>query len=117
MQLTNYFKTVGEEKNMIFSPYGINTLLALTSAGGKKATKKQMLDVLSLNEENNFHAGHGLAADQLLSLQREGVQLTLANNVFLQKGYHIDENFLAIASKYYKARPQELDFANEPKAR
>ena len=102
---------------MIFSPYSISTILALTLAGAKQQTRKQMLDVLSIDHEINIHASHGMASDQLLTVQGQGIVMSIANNMYVQGGYHVNEHFLDIARKYYKAKPQELDFSNEPVAR
>ena len=101
--------------NLFFSPYSISTALAMTYAGARGRTEKQMADVLyfSLPQER-LHPAFGALEKQLnTGGKKGGYQLSVANALWGQKGYAFLKDFLDLTRKNYGAGLKEVDFVRE----
>ena len=68
--------------NLFFSPYSISTALAMTYAGARGETEKQMSRVLHFGEEQRqLHAAFGDLQRQLTEAGKQaGIELNIAKN-------------------------------------
>ena len=116
-----YAKLKGDENverqdgNLFFSPYSISTALAMTYAGARGETEKQMAETLhfSLGQER-LHAALGALEDRLnAGGKRRTYQLAVANALWGQKGYGFREEFLTLVKDSYGAGLRQVDFAGE----
>ncbi len=129
-----YAKLRVREGNLFFSPYSISTALAMTCAGARGKTEKQMAEVLRFplehykalddNQGRPFYRierrpmsreriaaafgalQRGLKADS----KKSGYELTVANALWGQKGYGFLKTFLKLTEKNYGAGLKEVDF-------
>src|SRR5271155_5869572 len=71
----------GAQGNLFFSPYSISSCLAMTYAGARGETEKQMAHVLHFGgDQSQVHAGFGDLQRQLAIVgAREGIELSVAN--------------------------------------
>ena len=109
------YKKLGEQEgNLFFSPYSISTALALTYAGTRGVTAKQMAEVLSFSEDQEqLHAAFAQLQAQLNAEQEKGdVQLNIANALWAEKDYSFLRDFLDLTNKHYKASLIPVDFKN-----
>src|SRR5439155_5322079 len=98
--------------NLFFSPYSISTCLAMTYAGARGETEKQMRRVL------HFDQSQGRLHSDLAALQQEvsqahkqkGIELNIANALWTQKGHPFLPAFLSIAKGKYEANISQADF-------
>jgi len=107
------FKKLSEQKgNLFFSPYSISTALAITYAGARGVTAKQMAAVLSFSEDQDQpHAPLGQLQTELNEEQERGdVQLNIANALWGGEKYSFLKDFLDLTNKYYKASLFQVDF-------
>jgi serpin B len=98
--------------NLILSPYSISAALAMTYAGARGETARQMADVLHFTlPPERLHPAFAamLSADQV-SEGECGFQLHLANALWGQQGYGFLEEFLALQDNHYGAGFREVDF-------
>lgn len=100
--------------NLFFSPYSISTALAMTWAGARGETEKQMADVLHFSlPQERVHQALGALEKQLNAADKNrGYQLSVANALWGQKGYGFLNEFLTLTKKNYDAGLRELDFVN-----
>ena len=113
-----YAKLKKREGNLFFSPYSISTALAMTYAGARGSTEKQMADVLhfELDRERLHPAFRGLI-DRLNAQGKEGAyQLSVANALWGQKGYGFLKKFLDLTEANYGAGLKEVDFVKAAEA-
>jgi len=98
--------------NLFFSPYSISTALAMTCAGARGDTEKQMAQVLHLGpDQPAVHRGFGALQRQLAEADRQtGIQLTIANALWAQQGHPFLPPFLTIARSDYQANLNQADF-------
>jgi serpin B len=102
-------------ENTFFSPASIATALAMTSTGARGETQRQMLEVLGYKDANPDTL-HEAFAELIKSTNGQGgeraFQLSMANRLWGQKGFHFLPQFLNQTQKQYGAGLEELDFAH-----
>jgi serpin B len=112
------------DENLFYSPYSISLALAMTYAGARGETERQMGDTLHFTlPQGRLHpAFNGL---DLELAQRgegaegrdgEGFRLNIANSIWGQEGYEFLPEFLDTLAENYGAGLQLLDFARDPEA-
>jgi serpin B len=101
--------------NLFFSPYSISSCLAMTYAGARGDTEKQMRQVLHMgNDQHEIHASFSQLQSQLAEAgKQKGIELTLANALWTQKGHAFLPDFLEIAKGNYHANLNQVDFKRE----
>jgi serpin B len=106
-----YGKLATEPGNLFFSPASISTALAMTYAGAKGDTAKQMAKTLHFDLAGKaHHDGYGALLARLSS-SGEGVpQLAIANRVWSQKGMSVEADFLSVTKDSYGAGLELVDF-------
>lgn len=104
--------------NLFFSPYSISTCLAMTYAGARGDTAKQMSRVLHLDQDQaKVHASFSQLQRQLSEASnREGIELSIANSLWAQKGHSFLPPFLETAKGDYQANLNQADFILEAEA-
>jgi serpin B len=117
-----YHQVKAEEENLFFSPYSISTALAMTYAGAREETAKQMADTLhfSLLQEQLHPAFNAL--DLTVTPNNENTEteteedftLNIANSLWGQQDYPFHAEFLDLLAENYGAGLRLLDFVNAP---
>ncbi|MFW6159469.1 MAG: serpin family protein [Planctomycetota bacterium] len=108
-----YAKLRGQDGNLFFSPYSISTALAMTYAGARGNTAKQMADVLHFTVEgDDLHRAMGGLVDDLNEAGEKGAyDLTVANALWAQKGYRFLDAFTNLVTESYDAGLNLVNFA------
>ncbi|MEO2091340.1 MAG: serpin family protein, partial [Gemmataceae bacterium] len=117
-----YARLRTDRGNVFFSPFSIETALAMTACGAKRNTLAQMQKVLHLPADSDaanagFKTllatlnGDGKPAD------KRGFELSVANALWGMKGFPWRKEFLAVTTANYGAGLVEVNFADEPAAR
>ena len=117
-------KLKGEPGNLIYSPYSVSTALAMTAAGARGETAREMAAALHLPDDpGTANAGfHALTASLLGEPGGEptgpdgkkGDQLVVANALWLGKGTIFLPAFLETARGDYAAGLYDVDFRHDP---
>jgi len=108
-----YQEFKSEEENLFFSPYSISTALAMTYAGARGQTEKEMAEVLHFSlAQEPLHSSFSKLQSELNAIQDKGhVQLSIANSLWAQQGYHFLDTFFDLNKKYYGTGLNFVDFA------
>ena len=113
-----------EEGNMFYSPYSISLALAMTYAGARGETERQMAATLHFTlPGDRLHPAFN-ALDLALASRGEGAQgkdgqgfrLNIVNAIWGQRGYTFLPEFLDTLAQNYGAGLRLLDFAQDPEA-
>jgi serpin B len=98
--------------NLFFSPYSISTALAMTYAGARENTARQMADVLHFpSGQKEVHPAFGHLETLLNEIQTKGdIHLNVANSLWPQEGYPFLEEYLVLVKKYYGVVITPLDY-------
>ncbi len=119
-----YSRLAREEGNLFFSPYSISVALAMTYAGARGETERQMAETLRFTlPQRDLHPALNLL-DLELASRGEGAEgrrgepfrLHVANALWGQTGYSCLPDFLDTLALNYGAGMRLLDFASDPEA-
>ena len=104
-----------EPVNIFYSPISISSALAMTYAGARGETLNQISKTLyfSKNQEE-LHKSYNVLITELSNSKSEGIQLNIANSLWLQENMKINDQFLSITEKYYNAGVIPVNFITDP---
>ena len=110
------------EGNLFFSPFSISQALAMTFAGARGETERQMMNTLRYGlPQGRLHPSFNALERELTSRGRvlEGEEnqfflLNIANAIWGQQGYEFLPDFLDVLAENYGAGLRPLDFARMP---
>jgi len=102
-------------KNVSFSPFSISTAMAMTYAGAREESEKQISKVLHFNkDQQNFHPAYSALLEYIKGLNRkDSLELHTANALYAQNDYPFSEDYFNLIRTNYGAEAQNLDFKNE----
>ena len=119
----NLYGTLSDgEGNLFFSPFSISQALAMTLAGARGETERQMMEALHYElPQSRLHPSFN-ALDRELASRGRGLQveenqffeLNIANAMWGQQGYEFLQEFLGVLAENYGAGLRPLDFAGAP---
>ncbi|MGQ9779164.1 MAG: serpin family protein [Bacillota bacterium] len=108
-----YRELAKEEGNLFFSPYSLFSALAMTYAGARSETARQMAAVLHLElTGEELHRAFAALMEDLGSGDGKN-ELYLANALWGQRGYPFRPEFLATIEKYYRGGFTEVDYVEK----
>jgi len=109
-----YAKLKTSQGNIFFSPYSISTALAMTYAGAKGNTEKQMAGVMHFRkDQKGFHDAFGQMQNRINEVRKKGnVKLSVANSLWMQKDYAFLPAFLDLTKRNYDAAFNYVDYVN-----
>ena len=102
---------------MFFSPASISIALAMTYAGARNDTAKEMKNTLGFSDlsESAIHSAFEQLLDALTAADAQ-YKLHVANRLFAEKCYQFHESFLSTVLTHYKAEATNLDFIKNAEA-
>ncbi|CAF3954416.1 unnamed protein product [Rotaria sordida] len=111
------YSTVSQNKkneNIFLSPASISLAMSMCSVGAQQETLSQMLQTFEVSSRNQLIQ----TAEQIMHIfsianQDKQVQLKLANRLYAQKAYQLQEEYLKILQNSFKADIKLEDFENE----
>lgn len=117
-----YQNVKSDSGNLFYSPYSLSVALAMTYAGARGATEKQMAEALhfTLPQEKLHTAFNAIdlelakRGEKLKDKNGEVFKLHIVNALWGQKNYTFLAQFLDTLSQNYGAGLRILDFKNEP---
>src|SRR5438309_2050974 len=100
---------VSEKKNLFFSPYSISNALAMTYAGARGNTARQMATTLHFDlEPAKFHPAFGELIRELQGdAKKRKFALRIANRLWGQKDYGFLPEFTKLGADTYQAGLKE----------
>lgn len=103
---------LAQEGNLFLSPYSISTALAMTYAGARNTTQKEMAGVLRFHlDQKTLHPAFQELQTCITRNAKKGeIQLSVANSLWPQRDYAIVPEFTALIQKYYSAEVTPCDF-------
>lgn len=106
--------TADNDENLCFSPYSISTALAMTYAGARNKTAEQMNEVLHFGGPEITHPAFAYLRSTMDDIQKEGgIQLSIANALWPQKGYAFLPDFIALTKKFYDSEIHPVDYKTD----
>lgn len=111
-----------EDGNIFYSPYSISLALAMTYAGARGETAKQMVDTLRYQlDQSALHSAFnsldielGKRGEGAKGKDGEGFRLNIVNAIWGQRDYKFLSTYLDILAENYGAGLRILDFQSAP---
>ena len=111
------YSTVSQQekgRNVFLSPASIALAMSMCTVGARQETLNQMLHALGTSSTEQLTK----IAEQVMRVfsiadQDKQVQLKLANRLYAQKAYKLQEDYLSLVQKSFQADIKLEDFANE----
>lgn len=98
-------------ENVFYSPASMYVAMAMTYAGAKGNTAKEIEQAFNWNPKTVHEMTH-LLQESILSTS--DIKLSLANRLWTQAGYAILKEYTDMLQTYYKAEIGTADFVNQP---
>lgn len=110
-----YFATLNRNKNIFFSPYGINAALSILANGASGDTLKEIIFALEADNVDNLNDCHKDFSAHAEKNYR-GENLFAESNLLLIDrsviGRGLNKNFQRVVTDIYKSDVREADFKN-----
>ncbi len=119
-----YKRIADTDGNLFYSPFSISEALAMAYAGADGQTATEMAQVMHYDlPQDRLHPAYDWLDLQLMDLgqtpvhqESEPFQLSVANSIWGQGGYHFEPDFLDTLAMNYGAGLRVLDFQRNPEA-
>ena len=117
-----YHALAEKDGNLFYSPYSISVALAMTYAGARGETERQMADTLHFRlPQDTLHPTINALDLDLASRGKDGVwdeservRLNIANSIWGQAGYQFAPDFLDLLASSYGAGMRTVNFVEAP---
>jgi serine protease inhibitor len=108
-----YAELAKDKGNLFFSPYSISTALAMTYAGARGETARQMEKTLHFGQASaGLHPGFSELMKRF-NASGKSYQIAVANALWGQQGIYFYPEFLEITDRYYEAGFKEVDYIRQ----
>ena len=113
-----YQKLSSSDGNLFFSPYSISSALAMTYAGARGNTEKEMAKALRFSlRQKELHPAFAALESRLNEVQKAGrVKLSVANSLWPQQDYKFKDEYLSLVKKYYGVSVTPVDYKHAVEA-
>lgn len=106
------YEEINNCDNIIFSPYSIYSALSMTFEGAESKTSNEMQSVLAIsdpasNADNYRNLSNFISEDCL------GIELNIANSLWIQNNYTVLDSYKDLLRKYYQTSVFSCDFRNQ----
>ncbi len=108
-----YSKYKSDDGNVFFSPYSIETALAMTYEGARGQTADEMQSVLHFPKDDQERRNGFAAIYEQINRKDKNYTLSTANALWAQKDYYFLPDYLDITGKYYDGNVTNLDFVRD----
>ncbi|XP_012871719.1 PREDICTED: neuroserpin [Dipodomys ordii] len=112
VHLYHHLRASGEEENILFSPLSIALAMGMMELGARGSTLKEIrhsmgYDSLKEGEEFSFLKDFS----NMVTAEDSQYVMKMANSLFVQNGFHVNEDFLQMMKKYFNAEVTHVDFS------
>lgn len=104
-----------QEVNLFFSPYSISTALAMTYAGARGETEKQIAEALCFNlVQGELHSRFAIMQRHLNEISGEkNFTINVANSLWADKTHTFLQDYLNLTKENYSAQVNNVDFISD----
>ncbi|MFP4556730.1 MAG: serpin family protein [Bacteroidales bacterium] len=104
-----------DNQNIFFSPYSLSTAMGMTYAGAKGETKEQIAQAFHFPiDDSDLHEKLGSMKSQLERLSSEGVEVSIANQLWADEEYRFKWLYLWKVKRAYSAPIERMAFRSKP---
>jgi serpin B len=108
--LDMYRELANRDGNLFFSPWSLNTALAMTYEGARGKTADEMRSVLHFYGDESTRRQSFFALDQRIIDDKSGYTLSTANALWVDNNFSLLDGYMDLMDCIYHARATNLDF-------
>jgi serpin B len=108
--LDYYSKVKGPSDNIFFSPWSMESALAMTYEGARGETAEEMAAVLHLQKDDSARRNAFASLYAQLNQKDAGYTLSTANALWVQKDYLLLKEYLDTVETYYHGKASNVDY-------
>lgn len=112
--LDMYREVAINDENVFFSPWSLNSALAMTYEGARGETAREMRFVLHLSGDESLRRESFSSLDRRINADDSGYILSTANALWVDDGFPLESAYMDFLVDYYNAAAQNLDFSGAP---
>ncbi|XP_027731463.1 neuroserpin isoform X1 [Vombatus ursinus] len=108
----NHLRATGEDENILFSPLSIAIAMGMVELGAHGSTLKEIRHSMGyegLKDGEEFSFLRNLS--DMITTEENQYVMKMANSLFVQNGFHVNEKFLQMMKKYFQAEIDHVDFS------
>ncbi len=113
--LDMYREVAGRDENVFFSPWSLNSALAMTYEGARGETADEMRSVLHFSGNDSFRRQSFSSLDHRINANDSGYVLSTASALWVDDGFPLEGAYADVVIDYYHATAENLDFSGAPK--
>ncbi|KAL6503342.1 hypothetical protein OROGR_025265 [Orobanche gracilis] len=99
-----------QEKNFVFSPFSLHSLLSLMAAGSQGSTRVELLSFLGSHSSDHLNTFYSQLVSAVLSDAAPSLRLSYVNGVWADKSVPLSHSFKQLVATHYKATLTSVDF-------
>ncbi|XP_028642605.1 neuroserpin isoform X1 [Grammomys surdaster] len=112
VNMYNHLRATREDENILFSPLSIALAMGVMELGAQGSTLKEIrhsmgYEGLKRGEEFSFLRDFS----SMVSAEEGQYVMKIANSLFVQNGFHVNEEFLQMLKMYFNAEVNYVDFS------
>lgn len=101
-------------QNIVFSPFSIQTCVAMARVGAEGETAAEMDQGLNLVSSNVERMAESFS--QVLAKYENSNVLKIANKIYVMRGFSVQKSFNSILTEKFFSAADEIDFAEQQKS-
>ncbi len=112
--LDMYRDVAGRDENVFFSPWSLNSALAMTYEGARGKTADEMRSVLYFSGNDSLRRQSFSSLDRRINANDSGYVLSTANALWVDDDFPLEGDYEDVVIDYYHATAENLDFSGAP---
>jgi serpin B len=109
-----YREVAGRDENVFFSPWSLNSALAMTYEGARGKTADEMRSVLHFSGNDSLRRRSFSSLDRRINANDSGYVLSTANALWVDDGFPLEGAYEDVVFAYYRGKAANLDFKGAP---
>ncbi len=109
-----YEELAKEEGNIVFSPYGVSTVLSMTYEGSKGDTKEEIGEAINIPREDDVRRPAMGAVYNKINREDAGYDIETLNSVWIRENYEPFSDFIDVIERFYVGQVNSVDLEDDP---
>ncbi|XP_029331292.1 neuroserpin isoform X2 [Mus caroli] len=111
VNMYNHLRGTGEDENILFSPLSIALAMGMMELGAQGSTRKEIRHSMGYEGLKGEEFSFLRDFSNMASAEENQYVMKIANSLFVQNGFHVNEEFLQMLKMYFNAEVNHVDFS------
>ncbi|XP_028642607.1 neuroserpin isoform X2 [Grammomys surdaster] len=111
VNMYNHLRATREDENILFSPLSIALAMGVMELGAQGSTLKEIRHSMGYEGLKREEFSFLRDFSSMVSAEEGQYVMKIANSLFVQNGFHVNEEFLQMLKMYFNAEVNYVDFS------